>query len=165
MEIGCFWVPVWVSDWVSGTQNKDSKLSPINYAQSEIFFDRIQVSEEVIPMKRIALVLLTLIMAFTLSFSTPVEAGTKKSGTKYSSSYKKNNKKTTKKNSKSSYKKSTKKSSGSGSYKKSSGKKSSKKSCQEWPDCDDYWDEDEFLDDWDGNMPDDSDAMDYWDNW
>ncbi len=154
-----------------GAQNMDSKLSPINYAQSEIFFDRIQVSEEVIPMKRIAIVLLTLIMAFTLSFSTPVEAGTKKSSTKYSSSYKKNNsKKTTKKSSTSSYKKTTKKSSGSASYeksssKKSSSKKSSKKSCEEWPDCDDYWDEDEFLDDWDGNMPDDSDAMDYWDNW
>ncbi len=113
-------------------------------------------------MKRIAVVLLTLIMALTLCFSTPVEAGTKKSNTKYSSSYKKS---PTKKNTKKSYtKKNTKKSSGS-SYKKSSGKKSSKKSCQEWPDCDDYWDEDEFLDDWDGNMPDGSDAMDYWDNW
>ncbi len=112
-------------------------------------------------MKKIALVLLTLIMALTLGFSTPVEAGTKKSNTKYSSSYKKN---TSKK--KNYTKKNTKKSSGS-SYKKSTSKKSSKKSskCVEWPDCDDYWDEDEFLDDWDGNMPDGSDAMDYWDNW
>ena len=112
-------------------------------------------------MKRIAIVLLTMIMALSLCFSTPVEAGTKKSNTKYSSSYKKN---TSKKNSYS--KKNTKKSSGS-SYKKSTNKKSSKKSSKnvEWPDCDDYWDEDEFLDDWDGNMPDGSDAMDYWDNW
>lgn len=112
-------------------------------------------------MKRIAIVLLTMIMVLTLCFSTPVEAGTKKSSTKYSSSYKKNTSK------KSNYsKKNTKKSSGS-SYKKSINKKSSKKSSKsvEWPDCDDYWDEDEFLDDWDGNMPDGSDAMDYWDNW
>ena len=114
-------------------------------------------------MKKTAFAILTVIMALILCFSTPVEAGTKNSGTKYSSSYKKNN---TKKNTKKSYtKKNSKKSTGSGSYKKSSSKKSSKKSCQEWPDCDDYWDEDEFLDDWDGNMPDDSDAMDYWDNW
>ena len=118
-------------------------------------------------MKKTAFALLTVMMALILCFSSPVEVSAKKSNTKYSSSYKKS---TTKKNTKKSYKKNTKKSTGSGSYKKSSSKKSSskkssKKSCQEWPDCDDYWDEDEFLDDWDGNMPDDSDAMDYWDNW
>ena len=33
------------------------------------------------------------------------------------------------------------------------------------PDCDDYEDWDEFMDDWDGNMPDGSDASDYWDDW
>ncbi len=33
------------------------------------------------------------------------------------------------------------------------------------PDCDDYDDWREFIDDWDGNMPDGSDASDYWDNW
>lgn len=33
------------------------------------------------------------------------------------------------------------------------------------PDCDDYEDWGEFMDDWDGNMPDGSDASDYWDNW
>ncbi len=113
-------------------------------------------------MKKTAFAILTVMMALILCFSSPVEASAKKSNSKYSSSYKKS---TTKKNTKKSYKKNTKKSTGSSSYKKSSSKKSSKKSCQEWPDCDDYWDEDEFLDDWDGNMPDDSDAMDYWDNW
>ena len=35
----------------------------------------------------------------------------------------------------------------------------------EWPDCDDYEEFDEFMDDWEGNMPDGSDAEDYWDNW
>lgn len=35
----------------------------------------------------------------------------------------------------------------------------------EWPDCDDYEDFEEFMDDWDGHMPDGSDAEDYWDNW
>lgn len=109
-------------------------------------------------MKKTAFAILTVMMALILCFSSPVEVSAKKSNSKYSSSYKKS---ATKK----SYKKNTKKSTGSSNYKKSSGKKSSKKSCQEWPDCDDYWDEDEFLDDWDGNMPDDSDAMDYWDNW
>lgn len=48
------------------------------------------------------------------------------------------------------------------SYKKSS---SPKKKCYSMPDCDDYEDFDEFMDDWDGCMPDDSDAEDYWDNW
>ena len=33
------------------------------------------------------------------------------------------------------------------------------------PDCDDYGSWGEFMDDWDGNMPDGSDASDYWDNW
>lgn len=33
------------------------------------------------------------------------------------------------------------------------------------PDCDDYESYDDFLDDWDGNMPDGSDASDYWDDW
>ncbi len=33
------------------------------------------------------------------------------------------------------------------------------------PDCDDYDNWDDFMDDWDGNMPDGSDASDYWDNW
>lgn len=35
----------------------------------------------------------------------------------------------------------------------------------EMPDCDDYEDWEEFMDDWDGCMPDGSDASDYWDNW
>ncbi len=114
-------------------------------------------------MKKIAIILLTMFLTITLGFSTPVEAGTKKSNTKYSSTYKKNSA-TKKKNNYT--KKNNKKSSGKSSYKKKSyNKKSSKKSYEEWPDCDDYWDEDEFLDDWDGNMPDGSDAMDYWDNW
>lgn len=114
-------------------------------------------------MKKTALVLLVTIMAMILCFSSSVEAGTKKSNTKYSSTYKKN---TTKKSINTYSKKNNKKSYGKNSYKKSAGRKSSKSSkCVEWPDCDDYWDEDEFLDDWDGNMPDDSDAMDYWDNW
>lgn len=33
------------------------------------------------------------------------------------------------------------------------------------PDCDDYEDFDEFMDEWDGFMPDGSDAEDYWENW
>lgn len=33
------------------------------------------------------------------------------------------------------------------------------------PDCDDYVSYDDFMDDWDGYMPDGSDAEDYWDNW
>ncbi len=113
-------------------------------------------------MKKTALILLTMIMAIILCFSSSVEAATKKTNTNYSSTYKKNS---TKKNKKNNYTKNSKKSSSKSSYQKSNSKKSSRKSCAEWPDCDDYWDEDEFLDDWDGNMPDDSDAMDYWDNW
>jgi len=33
------------------------------------------------------------------------------------------------------------------------------------PDCDDYEDYDDFMDEWDGCMPDGSDAEDYWENW
>ncbi len=36
---------------------------------------------------------------------------------------------------------------------------------KDMPDCDDYGSWGEFMDDWDGNMPDGSDASDYWDNW
>lgn len=35
----------------------------------------------------------------------------------------------------------------------------------DYPDCDDYEDWEEFMDDWDGDMPGDSDASDYWDDW
>lgn len=35
----------------------------------------------------------------------------------------------------------------------------------EWPDCDDYDSLEDFLDDWDGEMPNGMDAEDYWDNW
>lgn len=43
----------------------------------------------------------------------------------------------------------------------------SKKSTQKvkMPDCDDYDSYDDFMDDWDGCMPDGSDAEDYWENW
>ncbi len=46
-------------------------------------------------------------------------------------------------------------------------KKVTKKSYykDEMPDCDDYDNWGEFMDDWDGNIPDGSDASDYWDNW
>lgn len=33
------------------------------------------------------------------------------------------------------------------------------------PDCDDYDSYEDFMDDWDGCMPDGSDAEDYWENW
>ena len=33
------------------------------------------------------------------------------------------------------------------------------------PDCDDYESYEEFMDDWDGDMPDGSDAEDYWEEW
>lgn len=36
---------------------------------------------------------------------------------------------------------------------------------EEMPDCDDYESYEDFMDDWDGNMPDGSDAEDYWGNW
>ena len=35
----------------------------------------------------------------------------------------------------------------------------------EWPDCDDYDDIEDFLDEWDGYMPDGSDAEEYWSDW
>ena len=35
----------------------------------------------------------------------------------------------------------------------------------EMPDCDDYEDYEEYIDDWDGVLPDGTDADDYWDNW
>ena len=124
-------------------------------------------------MKKNPLIILAFLLAISLSIGTPTEVSAKCSTTqKHYGVYTKNSSKknSTKKNYKSSYsnkKSTTKKSTGSSRYKKSTSKKSSKKSSKsvEWPDCDDYWDEDEFLDDWDGNMPDDSDAMDYWDNW
>ena len=48
-----------------------------------------------------------------------------------------------------------------GTYKSTTKKSSSKK----MPDCDDYDSYDDFMDDWDGRMPDGSDAEDYWENW
>ena len=69
-----------------------------------------------------------------------------------------------KSNSSSSYKSTGKSNSkGSSSYKKPSSSK--KKSYYDMPDCDDYDSYDDFMDDWDGCMPDGSDAEDYWDNW
>ena len=51
----------------------------------------------------------------------------------------------------------------------SSGKKTSSNSSSsnqyDMPDCDDYESYEEFMDDWDGDMPDGSDAEDYWENW
>ena len=41
----------------------------------------------------------------------------------------------------------------------------SKKKSSTMPDCDDYDSYEDFMDDWDGNMPDGSDAEDYWENW
>ena len=130
-------------------------------------------------MKKIMILVLSVLVALSLCIGAPakVNAGTsnsqkhygvypkKKNNTK--KSYSNNNSTRNSKNSSYSNKKSTtKKSTGKSSSKYSSGKKSSKKSSKvEWPDCDDYEDEDDFLDDWDGNMPDGSDAMDYWDNW
>lgn len=35
----------------------------------------------------------------------------------------------------------------------------------EMPDCDDYDSYDDFMDDWDGEMPDGGDAEDYWEDW
>lgn len=62
---------------------------------------------------------------------------------------------------------STSKSYGATSSKSSTGKSSYKNSNSKtsMPDCDDYEDFDEFMDDWDGRMPDGSDAEDYWENW
>jgi len=39
------------------------------------------------------------------------------------------------------------------------------KKTYEMPDCDDYEDYEDFMDDWDGCMPDGSDAEDYWEDW
>ena len=36
---------------------------------------------------------------------------------------------------------------------------------EEMPDCDDYESEEAFMDEWDGFMPDGSDAEDYWADW
>ena len=47
----------------------------------------------------------------------------------------------------------------------SSKKKSSSTKKYSMPDCDDYESYDDFMDDWDGNMPDGSDAEDYWEDW
>ena len=35
----------------------------------------------------------------------------------------------------------------------------------ELPDCGDYESYEDFMDDWDGYMPDGSDAEDYWEDW
>lgn len=43
--------------------------------------------------------------------------------------------------------------------------KKSSKNTTSMPDCDDYESFDDFMDDWDGKMPDGSNAEDYWDNW
>ena len=54
------------------------------------------------------------------------------------------------------------------SYSSTTSKKSSSSTSKrnyEMPDCDDYEDYDDFMDEWDGYMPDGSDAEDYWDNW
>lgn len=50
---------------------------------------------------------------------------------------------------------------------KNSRRKLTKKSyyTDDMPDPDDYDNWGDFMDDWDGNMPDGSDASDYWDNW
>jgi len=50
-------------------------------------------------------------------------------------------------------------------YSNNTGSSSSSNSEYEMPDCDDYDSFEEFMDDWDGCMPDGSDAEDYWDNW
>ncbi len=124
-------------------------------------------------MKKAITVILTVMLVMSLNLITPARVSAKNSTTKHYGYYPQKNSTTKKSTYKSNTKKgnsysnksksSTKKTSS--SYKNSSHKKSSKKYCTEWPDCDDYWDEDEFLDDWDGNIPDGSDAEDYWDNW
>ncbi len=55
-------------------------------------------------------------------------------------------------------------SSTSGKKSTSTKSKSSKKKV-EMPDCDDYESFEDFMDDWDGCMPDGSDAEDYWEDW
>jgi len=49
--------------------------------------------------------------------------------------------------------------------KKMTYKTKSKSTEVEWPDCDDYEDYGHFMDDWEGEMPDGSNAEDYWDDW
>ena len=73
----------------------------------------------------------------------------------------------TKKNSKSATTKKSSTSKKSTGSSKSSRKRLTKKSyyTDDMPDCDDYDNWGDFMDDWDGNMPDGSDASDYWDNW
>ena len=44
-------------------------------------------------------------------------------------------------------------------------KKTSSSKDYDMPDCDDYESYDDFMDDWDGDMPDGSDAEDYWEDW
>jgi len=52
------------------------------------------------------------------------------------------------------------------SSKKTTTYKSKSKSKEvEWPDCDDYEDFDHYMDDWEGDMQDGSNAEDYWDDW
>ena len=85
------------------------------------------------------------------------------SGSSYSSSASKTNSSSSSSSS-SSYKSSSSSSSSSG-YKSSSSSKSSYNSKTSMPDCDDYEDYDDFMDDWDGCMPDGSDAEDYWEDW
>lgn len=66
----------------------------------------------------------------------------------------------TKKKNNSTYKKKN-----SGNSKSSKNTTTKKSYTTDMPDCDDYGSWGEFMDDWDGNMPDGSDASDYWDNW
>ena len=47
----------------------------------------------------------------------------------------------------------------------STNKPSTSKRSYSMPDCDDYDYFDDFMDNWDGNMPDGSDAQEYWENW
>lgn len=88
-----------------------------------------------------------------------MKSSTGKSSSSSSSSSSKSSYKSNSSSGKSSYKSSS--SSSKSSYKSSS----SSKSKREMPDCDDYESYDDFMDDWDGCMPDGSDAGDYWDNW
>lgn len=60
---------------------------------------------------------------------------------------------------------SSKKSSTKSNTKSSTKSSYSSKKKYQMPDCDDYEDYDDFMDDWDGCMPDGSDAEDYWENW
>lgn len=59
----------------------------------------------------------------------------------------------------------SKKSTSSSSSYKSSKSKRKTSTVEEMPDCDDYDTYEEFMDDWDGCMPDGSDAEDYWEDW